>query len=51
MTNQNNNIDLQYYTEYAIKFVNQNLNNDNTIRIYEETTVDGCDRYCHTARC
>jgi hypothetical protein len=45
MTNQNNNIDLQYYTEYAIKFVNQNLNNQNTIKIYEETTIDGCDRY------
>ncbi len=40
-----NNIDLQYYTKYAIKFINQNLNNDDTIRIYEETTIDGCDRY------
>lgn len=42
MAKKNNNMD--YYTEYAINFINQNLNNDNTIRIYETTTIDGCDR-------
>ncbi len=33
-----------YYTKYANKLI-KSLNLENTIQIFEETTIDGCDRH------
>jgi hypothetical protein len=33
-----------FYTKHATKIFNEKLNNENTIQIHEEKTIDGCDR-------
>jgi hypothetical protein len=35
----------RYYTKYAKKLINNSLKHENTIGIFEETTIDGCDDF------